>query len=488
MSEVPRIDFALARNHLVAAHRTVILLPLLRIECVNAVMIRCQSIFQSDPSSQNNLIAVFLAARVSLEAILKKAHVQDFGCRILNSAAAMFPELFKLILMVKIQVAKGSDGFRTEYLGCCTGISKSLFEIPIIGGYAAHSTQQDLGKQGIRWDAGTGRHISFCNALAKGLHCRWLGVFMSICVIFYAIVISGIIDINTMAAVLDERFSVPTVGTGVFFAILTGICIFGGAKRIGHVCEVLAPFMGGAYILGGLLIIVLNISQVPGAIALILEAAFTPRAVTGGAVGSIFIAMRYGCARGIFSNEAGVGSAAMVHCNATVQHPMEQAVWGPVEVFLDTVLVCSVSGIAVVMSGLYTDPDLDGARLTMAAFDKLLPGSWGGLITLGAVLLFGFSCLITFNIYVERGATFVFGEKVRPLIRILWVICVFVGAISGESVVWDIADTVNGIIIFPNLIALWVLSKELVAMKKEWTDPDMLRYKAEKEARRMAKK
>lgn len=324
--------------------------------------------------------------------------------------------------------------------------------------------------------------------ISKGLHCRWLGVFMSICVIFYAIVISGIIDINTMAAVLDERFSVPTVGTGVFFAILTGICIFGGAKRIGHVCEVLAPFMGGAYILGGLLIIVLNISQVPGAIALILEAVFTPRAVTGGAVGSIFIAMRYGCARGIFSNEAGVGSAAMVHCNATVQHPMEQAVWGPVEVFLDTVLVCSVSGIAVVMSGLYTDPDLDGARLTMAAFDKLLPGSWGGLITLGAVLLFGFSCLITFNIYVERGATFVFGEKVRPLIRILWVICVFVGAISGESVVWDIADTVNGIIIFPNLIALWVLSKELVEMKKEWTDPDMLRYKAEKEARRMAKK
>ena len=324
--------------------------------------------------------------------------------------------------------------------------------------------------------------------ISKGLHCRWLGVFMSICVIFYAIVISGIIDINTMAAVLDERFSVPTVGTGVFFAILTGICIFGGAKRIGHVCEVLSPFMGGAYILGGLLIIVLNISQVPGAIALILEAAFTPRAVTGGAVGSIFIAMRYGCARGIFSNEAGVGSAAMVHCNATVQHPMEQAVWGPVEVFLDTVLVCSVSGIAVVMSGLYTDPDLDGARLTMAAFDKLLPGSWGGLITLGAVLLFGFSCLITFNIYVERGATFVFGEKVRPLIRILWVICVFVGAISGESVVWDIADTVNGIIIFPNLIALWVLSKEWVAMKKEWTDPDMLRYKAEKEARRMAKK
>lgn len=318
--------------------------------------------------------------------------------------------------------------------------------------------------------------------IAKGLKCKWLGVFMSVCVIFYAIVISGIIDINTMAAVLDERFSIPTVGTGVFFAILTGICIFGGAKRVGRACEVLAPFMGGAYILSGIAIILLNITDVPAAIGLILKAAFTPRGVTGGAVGSIFVAMRYGFARGIFSNEAGVGSAAMVHCNAAVKHPMEQAVWGPVEVFLDTVLVCSVSGVAIILSGLYTDPSLDGARLTMAAFDMLLPGTWGGLICLGAVILFGFSCLITFNTYVERGATFLFGEKCRTIVRVIWVIFVFIGAISGESIVWDIADTVNGIIIFPNLIALWVLSKELVALKKEYTEPDLELYRAQKRA------
>ena len=187
--------------------------------------------------------------------------------------------------------------------------------------------------------------------------------------------------------------------------------------------------------------------------------------------------MRYGFARGIFSNEAGFGSAAMVHCNAAVKHPMEQAVWGPVEVFLDTVLVCSVSGVAIILSGLYSDPSLDGARLTMAAFDMLLPGTWGGLICLGAVILFGFSCLITFTPYVERGATFLFGEKCRTIVRVIWVIFVFIGAISGESIVWDIADTVNGIIIFPNLIALWVLSKELVALKKEYTDSDIAAYK-----------
>ncbi|MBQ7283263.1 MAG: sodium:alanine symporter family protein [Oscillospiraceae bacterium] len=316
--------------------------------------------------------------------------------------------------------------------------------------------------------------------ISKGMKCKWLGIFMSVCVIFYAIVISGIIDINTMAVVLDERFSIPAVGTGIFFAILTGICIFGGAKRVGKVCEYLAPFMGGAYIICGVAIVLLNIGQVPAALALIIKAAFTPQGVTGGAVGSMFIAMRYGFARGIFSNEAGVGSAAMVHCNTAVEHPMEQAVWGSIEVFLDTILVCTVSALAVILSGLWSGSDLDGARLVMAAFDQLLPGNWGGLIVTGAVVLFGFSCLITFNTYVERGATFIFGEKCRTFVRIIWVAFVFIGAISGESIVWDIADTVNGIIIFPNLIAIWFLTKELVAMKKEYTDPDIAAYKKAK--------
>ena len=318
--------------------------------------------------------------------------------------------------------------------------------------------------------------------IAKGMKCKWLGAFMSICVIFYAIVISGIIDINTMAVVLDESFSIPAIGTGIFFAILTGICIFGGAKRVGRVCEYLAPFMGGAYILTGLAVIILNIGQVPAALGLIIKAAFTPQGVTGGAVGSMFIAMRYGFARGIFSNEAGVGSAAMVHCNTAVEHPMEQAVWGSVECFLDTILVCTVSALAIILSGLWQGSDLDGARLVMAAFDQLLPGNFGSLIVTGAVVLFGFSCLITFNTYAERGATYLFGEKCRTFVRIAWVAFVFIGAISGESIVWDIADTVNGIIIFPNLLAIWFLAKELVAMKEEYTNPDIAAYKKAKKA------
>ena len=308
--------------------------------------------------------------------------------------------------------------------------------------------------------------------IANGLGQRWLGIFVSICVIFFAFVISAIIDSNTMAAALNERYGTNIIISGIIFAALTAFCIFGGFKRIGRVCEVLAPFMGGAYILAGIAIIVLNIPSVPAAVITIVESAFKPRAVAGGAMGSIFIAMRYGMARGIFSNEAGVGTAAMVHSGAAVSHPMEQAVWGPIEVFLDTVLVCSISGISIVLSGLYTTTELSGARLTMAAFDQLLPGTWGGVICLGAVLLFGFSCLITFYTYAERGAEFLFGEKSRTAVRILWIFGIFLGAISGENIVWDIADTVNGLIIIPNLIAVLLLSKHVFAMKKEYLDGD----------------
>lgn len=184
--------------------------------------------------------------------------------------------------------------------------------------------------------------------LSEGLHQKWLGMLFSILVIPFAFVISGIVDTNTIALTLNERYSVPTLATGIVLAVVVGIIVFGGIGRIGHVCEVVAPFMGGAYILAGLLIILVHITQVPGAITEIFTAAFNPKAATGGIVGSVFVCMRYGIARGIYSNEAGLGTAAMVHCGAKVNDPIEQAVWGPVEVFLDTVFICSVTGIAIV--------------------------------------------------------------------------------------------------------------------------------------------
>ena len=230
--------------------------------------------------------------------------------------------------------------------------------------------------------------------LAKGLKQKWLGILFSILVIPYAFVISAVVDTNTIALAMEDQFAIPTWITGVVLAVAAGIIIFGGIKRIGRASEIIAPFMGGAYILAGLMVIILNLPQVPAAIGQIVRGAFDPAAVTGGAIGSMFVAMRYGVARGIFSNEAGAGTAAMVHCGAKVDHPVEQGLWGAMEVFLDTVLVCLVSALTVVLSGLW-NTGLDGAVLTTRAFEVMLPGKIGAYICLGAIFLFGFSCLST---------------------------------------------------------------------------------------------
>ena len=303
--------------------------------------------------------------------------------------------------------------------------------------------------------------------LAKGLKQKWLGVLFSILVIPYAFVISAVVDTNTIALAVENEFAVPTWITGVILAVAAGIIIFGGIKRIGRASEIIAPFMGGAYILAGFAVILLNIGQVPAALGQIIKGAFDPAAVTGGAIGSIFVAMRYGVARGIFSNEAGAGTAAMVHCGAQVDHPVEQGLWGAVEVFLDTVLVCLVSALTVVLSGLW-DTGLDGAVLTMEAFEMMLPGKIGSYICLGAILLFGFSCLISFYTYAERAAVYMFGAKSRFWIKLIWVGMIFVGSQTTLGFAWDLADTINGVMIIPNLIGLLLLSGEVIKLKKEY--------------------
>ena len=202
-------------------------------------------------------------------------------------------------------------------------------------------------------------------------------------------------------------------------------------------------------------------------IADIFAGAFNPQAFTGGVVGSLFVSMQKGVSRGIFSNEAGVGSAAMVHCGAKVDHPVEQGLWGAVEVFLDTVLVCLVSALTVVLSGLW-NTGLDGAVLTMEAFEMLLPGKIGSYICLGAIILFGFTCLISFYTYAERGAVFLFGQKSRFWIKLIWVGMIFLGSQTTLGFAWDLADTINGMMIIPNLIGLLLLSGEVVKLKKEY--------------------
>ena len=316
--------------------------------------------------------------------------------------------------------------------------------------------------------------------IEKGLRAPWLGKIVAVLFIFYSVIISAVVDTNSISQAFNEEFGINPIITGVILAVLCGIVIFGGIKRIGEVCGILSPFMAGAYLIFGLLIIVMNITKVPAAIALIVKAAFNPEAVLGGAAGvTITTAMSKGMARGIFSNEAGVGSAAVTHGSAQVSHPGEQAIWGPFEVFVDTIIVCTITGITIVLSGLYTE-GLDGTALTMNAFKTMLPGNWGQYIVLGASLLFGFSCLITFYNYMEKGWISVFGARGTLIAKIIWIAFILVGSFSTLGFVWDLADTCNGLIIIPNMIALAIMAKEVVQIKDEYLGAELLKYKEEK--------
>lgn len=306
--------------------------------------------------------------------------------------------------------------------------------------------------------------------LAKGLKQKWLGVIFAILTIPAGLVISAVVDTNTMTIALMEKINVPAIAIGIFFVVVTGIVIIGGIKRIGEVCELIAPFMGGAYIIVGLIIIFAHITDVPDAFGQIFKAAFNPEAGLGGVAGtSVWMVMRYGMARGIFSNEAGLGTGAIVHASAKVKHPCQQALWAPVELCIDTLLVCTVTGLTIILSGLWTvGEDLSGSALTMAAFDKLLPGNIGGFIVLAAVLLFGYSCLITWYYYVEKAMEFLFGPKSKAFSKVLWLVMIIVGSVSSLGFVWDLADTTNGLMMIPNLVGLLFLSNQVVKMKKEY--------------------
>ena len=319
--------------------------------------------------------------------------------------------------------------------------------------------------------------------LANGLHQKWLGSLFAILMIFAGFMISAVVDTNTMAAAIQEQFGVNPMISGIVFMILTGIVIFGGITRIGEVCGLLSPFMAGAYLLCGLLVIILNIAKLPTAIVQIITLAFNPRAAGGGLAGaSIMMVMRYGFARGIFSNEAGIGTAAITHASAKVNSPGEQALWGPLEVFVDTFVVCTITGLAVVMSGLW-DTGIDGAALTMRAFETLLPGTFGSYVVLFAEVLFGFSCLISWYNYVEKAGDFLWGSKAKQILKALWLVFILVGSATTLGLAWDLADTANGLMIIPNTIGILLLGKEIVKIKEEYYDTELEKYKAGKAGR-----
>jgi AGCS family alanine or glycine:cation symporter len=304
--------------------------------------------------------------------------------------------------------------------------------------------------------------------LRKGLGLPWLGTIFAGLVSLAAFGIGNMVQANSVADSLRATFGVAPAITGVVMAALAGVVIIGGIRRIGEVTEIMVPFMALLYIGGGAVILLRYAGAVPGAIRLVFESAFSGAAATGGFAGAtVMMALRYGVARGLFSNEAGLGSAPMVHAAARPDHPVRQGLYGIFEVFVDTVLVCSVTGLVILSTGVWSS-GATGAALAGEAFSVGLPGTAGNLVVTTSLLLFAFSTLIGWSYYGETGVVYLFGSRAAVPYRIVWVIFIYLGAIGSLQLVWGIADTLNGLMAVPNLVSVLASIPLLLRLNREF--------------------
>lgn len=289
--------------------------------------------------------------------------------------------------------------------------------------------------------------------LERGLKQKWLGVLFAIFGSIAAFGIGNLVQSNAVSTVVKTTFNINEWVTGLALVIFAGLSIIGGIKSIGRVTAFFVPFMAVFYIIGGLIVLVMNFNLIPGAVALIFTDAFTGQAVAGGAIGAV---IRYGVARGIFSNEAGLGSAPIAAAAAKTDLPGRQALVSMTQVFIDTLIICSITGITIVMGGLY-DEGVAAGDLTSASFAQFL-GNTGSIIVALGLLFFASSTILGWSYYGEKCFSYLFSVKSVIYYRIVFVAMVFVGAVTSLDIVWTFADIMNGLMAIPNLIGLLGLS------------------------------
>ena len=307
-------------------------------------------------------------------------------------------------------------------------------------------------------------------ALERGLGQKWLGVIFAIFTGLACFGIGNMTQGNSIAESMLGTFGIPKVGTGIVLCILTGLVIIGGVKSIAKVCEKLIPIMAGLYILGCLVILFLNASYVPAAFAAIIEGAFNPQAMGGGFVGATIVqCIRAGVSRGLFTNESGLGSAPIVDACAATRNPSRQALISMSGVFWDTIVVCLLTGL-VLVSSIIKDPagmeGLKGAQMTAGAFNEI-PVIGPAVLTFG-LITFAWSTILGWSYYGERAWVYLVGVKSIMPFRIAWTIIVFVGCSAALDVVWNVADTLNACMAFPNVIALLGLSGVIASEAKKY--------------------
>ena len=301
---------------------------------------------------------------------------------------------------------------------------------------------------------------------------RWLGLAFAVFGAVAAFGIGNAVQVNSMAAALGETFSVPKIVTGVIVAVLVGFVIIGGIRRIAEVAGKLVPAMIVLYVGASLLVILINVAEVPKAIGLIFKHAFAPAAATGGFAGAaVAAAVRFGVARGVFSNESGLGSAAIAHAAAKTDNPVRQGVIAMLGTFIDTIIVCTMTALVILTSGAWTVMGTDGggltgAVLTSTAFQHSMAG--GQYIVTIALALFAFTTILGWSYYGERCWQYLFSEKSLILYRGLWIVAVLGFADVKVDFVWNVSDTLNGLMAVPNLVGLLLLAPMVFKVTHEY--------------------
>ena len=294
----------------------------------------------------------------------------------------------------------------------------------------------------------------------------WLGVLFAIFAAIAGFGIGNTVQANSVADVMETTFGLPHWITGVILMVLVGLVLIGGIRRIGQVASALVPLMAVSYVLAGLVVLAINFADIPAAFALVFEHAFSPIAAEGGFAGAaVWAAIRFGVARGVFSNEAGLGSAPIAHAAAQTKNPINQGMVAMLGTFIDTIIICTITGLVIITSGAWTSGE-SGAALTSMAFSQALPGV-GDYVVAIALAVFAFTTLLGWSFYGERSVEFLFGVKAIVPYRIAWVIAIPIGATVNLGLVWLVADTLNAMMALPNLIALLLLSPVVFKLTKE---------------------
>ena len=306
-------------------------------------------------------------------------------------------------------------------------------------------------------------------AIKNGLGKRWvwLGGAFAIFGGLAGFGIGNMVQVNSMALALEATFSVPLWVTGLVTMLFVGLVILGGIKRIGAVAAALVPFMCVSYVIAGIVVLVVHAAEIPHAFELIFTHAFTPIAATGGFAGAaVMAAIRFGVARGIFSNEAGLGTAGIAQAAGTTQSSVRSGLIGMMGTFIDTIIICSITGLAIICSGVWTGGE-SGAALSAAAFESAMPGIGGALLTI-ALVVFAFTTILGWSYFGEKCGEFMVGTKAIWPFRVIWVLAVPFGAIAQLDFAWLLADTLNGLMAIPNLVSLLLLSPVVAKLTKEY--------------------